>query len=232
MRLTIIRVLDVETTGLTDEDRVIEIGWTDVILPAREITAPQSYLCGTTREITPENRAIHHINPTTLIGKPEFDWVIFNAQAKADGVTCFAAHNAAYDSIYVKPKLPIICTYRCALRAWPEFSGHGNSVVRYSLEALGRQHGFNYSHAATHRAGPDSYVTAWTLRALLEDGHTGKTLLQWSKEPPLFPRIPLGKFKGQPWSAADTGWLQWAAFKSELSDDVKYNARLELDRRS
>lgn len=91
--------------------------------------------------------------------------------------------------------------------------------------------GFNHAHASVHRAGPDAYVSGWLLRALLEDGHTGKTLLQWSKEPPLLPRIPLGKFKGQPWSAADTGWLQWAAFRSDLSSDLKYNARLELDRR-
>lgn len=228
-----IRIVDWETDGLDPSDSaIIEVGFTDLSLPERAIGNPVSWLCGTPYKMTPENRAIHHINPATLIGKPLFDADAFNDQAETDGVTCWAAHNADFECRFWTPRLPIVCTYKSALRAWPDAPGHSNSVLRYWLEDQGRLAGFNYANATVHRAGQDSYVTSWILRCLLKDGHSGKTLLQWSKEPPLFPRIPLGKFKGQPWSAADNGWLQWAAFKSDLSDDIKHNARLELDRRS
>lgn len=227
-----IRIWDFETGGLTTpEGDVLECGWTDIALPARTIYDPKSYLCGTSRPITPANRAVHHINPATLIGRAPFDAEAFNAAAIEDGVTCLAAFNAQFDCQWLPTTLPVICVYRCALRIWPEFESHGNSAVFYALEDAGKARNANYAHITTHRAGPDSYVTAFNLKAMLDEGFTGKQLLAWSKEPPLFPRIPLGKFKGQPWSAADIGWLQWAVFKSDLSSDLKHNAQLELNRR-
>jgi len=229
----IIRCFDSETSGLTPaEGDLIEFGYADVILPARTIEAPVSWLCGTDKPITPENRAVHHINPAMLVGRDKFDPPTVNDTAKADGVTCWSAHNLAFDEKFFPPELPAFCTYKAALRAWPDAPSHGLSVLRYWLEENGRLAGFNYAHASTHRAGPDAYVCAWLVRCLLEDGHTGKTLLQWSKEPPLFPRCPIGKYKNQTWSDCDTGWLQWLAFKSDMDENLKHNARLELDRRT
>lgn len=229
--MTVIRVLDFECSSLTPDDGcVIEVGYSDVMLPARSISAPISYLCSTPKPLTPENRAIHHIMPTQLAGKPKFDEDALNDQAEADGVTCWAAHNLSYESLFWTPRLPALCTYKAALRAWPNAPAHSNSVLRYWLEDQGRLDGFNHAHATVHRAGPDSYVTAFILRALLDDGHTGKQMLQWSREPAVLPRCPVGKHKGKPWGDIDAGWLRWA-LTSDLNDDIKYNARLELERR-
>jgi len=227
----IIRVADVETGGLTPEEGdVLEVGYTDILLPARTIIPPISYLCGTNKKLTPENRAVHHIMPTQLAGKPMFDADAFNQQAIDDGVTCFAAHSANFDNQWIKAKLPIICTYKSALRAWPSAPAHSNSVLRYWLEDNGRMDGFNHAHATVHRAGPDSYVTAFILRALLDDGHTGKTMLQWSREPAVLPRCPVGKHKGKPWDQIDAGWLRWCV-GSDLGEDIRWNAQRELDAR-
>lgn len=229
----LIRIFDTECTGLDPaKDQVIECGWTDIALPSRTISDPKSYLCGTTVKITAENRAIHHINPATLIGRDAFDQYAFNQAAIDDGVTCLAAFNADFDASFVKPTLPIICVYKAALRAWPEMAKHSNSAVFYELEERGRCKGANYAHIAAHRAGPDSYVTAWIMRALLEDGHTGRTLLEWSKQPPLLPRCPIGKYKGQPWGDCDAGWLQWLAYKSDMDESIKWNARRVLGERA
>lgn len=230
--MTIIRLFDLETTGLSPADAdVIEIGWTDLTLPARTISDPKSYLCGTSRPITPENRAVHHIIPTTLIGKQPFDAEAFNAKAVEDGVTCFAAFNSAFDVQWLQPTLPVLCVYKAVLRAWPQFGSHSNSAVFYALEDAGRCHGANYAYVTTHRAGPDSYVTAWTLKALLEDGHTGRDMLAWTKEPAMLPRCPLGLDKGKPWDQVDTGLLRWIVGKTDLGEDVRFCAKRELDKR-
>jgi len=227
-----IAIIDFETDGLEPEtSAVIEVGITEISLPDRGVSAPKSWLCGSPYKMTPENRAVHHINPATLLGKTPFDPDALNDEAEANSITCWAAHNASFEMRFWTPRLPIICTYKSALRAWPDAPGHSNSVLRYWLEDQGRQHGFNYAHAQAHRAGPDSYVTAWTLKALLEDGHTGKTLLQWSKEPAILPRCPMGKYKNLPWSACDRGWLTWCVGNKDIGEDIRFNAQRELDAR-
>jgi exodeoxyribonuclease X len=225
-------VFDLETGGFTPVDGdVLEIGWTDVSIPDYAISEPQSYLCGTSRKITPENRAVHHINPATLTGKAPFDAAAFNAKAVEDGVTCFAAYNSTFDCQWLEPTLPVICVYKAALRAWPEFGSHGNSAVFYALEDGGRCHGANYAHIVAHRAGPDSYVTAWNLKALLQDGHTGSQMIKWTKEPALLPRCPIGKFRGKPWAEVEFGFLEWMTRQADMEPDFKWNAERELDRR-
>lgn len=229
----IIRVFDIESSGLNPEvDQVLECGWTDITLPSRTISDPKSYLCGTSVKISPENRAIHHINPATLIGRKPFDSDAFNQAAIEDGVTCLAAFNADFDVSFVKPTLPVICLYKCALRAWPEMTKHSNAAVFYALEEMGLCKSANYAHITAHRAGPDSYVSAWIMKALLDAGITGKAMLAWSKEPPLLPRCPIGKYKNQPWADCDTGWLQWLAYKSDMDDNLKWNARRVLGERA
>ncbi len=228
----IIRCFDTETGGLTpDEGDLIEFGYADVILPAREVQPPVSWLCGTDKTLTPENRAVHHIMPTALIGKAKFDAGAVNAAAKDDGVTCWAAHNLKFDAQFFDAELPAFCTYKASLRAWPDAPSHGLSALRYWLEDRDRLHGFNYAHASTHRAGPDAYVCGWLVRCLLEDGHTGRTLFQWSKEPASLPRCPMGKYKGQPWGACDKGWLTWCVGNKDIGEDIRFNAQAELDRR-
>lgn len=226
-----IRLIDFETSSLSPEDgSVIEVGIADLILPSREVQAPKSWLCSTPYKLTPENRAVHHIMPSQLFGRGEFDAEALNDQAEADGVTCWAAHNSQFELSWFKPRLPMICTYRSALRAWPNAPSHSLSVLRYWLDDAGRMSGFNHAHASVHRAGPDAYVSGFLLRALLEDGHTGRTLLQWSREPAVLPRCPVGKHKGKPWSEIDAGWLRWC-IGSDLGEDIRWNAQRELDAR-
>ena len=228
----IVRCVDVECTGLNPETSgVLEIGWTDVTLPDRTISDPQSYLCGTSYPITPENRAVHHISPYQIAGLPEFDADAFNAQCVEDGVTCLAAHNANFDAQFVRPTLPIICTYKAALRAWPDLTSHSNSAVFYALEDQGRCEGANYAHIISHRAGPDSYVTAWILRCLLEDGHSGRDMVEWTRQPAKLPRCPIGKHRGKPWAEVDAGWLKWCVGNADIGEDVRYCARAELEKR-
>ena len=83
----------------------------------------------------------------------------------------------------------------------------------------------------SHRAGPDAYVTAWLLVALLNAGATGKQMIAWTKEPKLMPKCPLGKFRGKPWPEVDAGFLGWMLRQADMDADLKWNAQRELLRR-
>lgn len=232
--MTIVRVADTETTGLDpDTDVVIETGHVDVTLPARTISDPVSRLYHAAT-LPPENRAIHHIMPSQLAGREPFDAAAWDAECKADGVTAIVAHNAQFDTQFLHPTIPVICTMKCAMRVWPDAPAFGNQVLRYWLDDAGKlPKPFNHAHASpVHRAGPDAFVTAHIFVALLNEGVTGKQMVEWTKEPALMPRCPMGSDKGKPWAEVDAGLLRWICGKADLSEDVRWCAQREIDRRA
>ncbi len=83
-----------------------------------------------------------------------------------------------------------------------------------------------------HRAGPDAYVTAHILLALLQVA-TVEEMVEWTKEPRLLPRLTFGKYKGKKWSdvEVDDGYLRWILRQDDMSEDFKWNAKQELARR-
>ena len=128
--------------------------------------------------------------------------------------------------------LPAICTLKAALRVWPQAPGHSNSVLRYWLEDEGKL-SLDFDKAMPpHRAGPDAYVTAHILKALLEAGATGKEMVAWTREPRVLPTCPIGKFRGRQWADVEGGFLSWMLTKDDMEADLKWNAQREIDRRS
>lgn len=151
-------------------------------------------------------------------------------EADADGAIVFAAHNAEFECKFLFPSIPIICTYKSALRIWPEAPSHSNSALRYWLQDQGL---IEPDHALTmppHRAGPDAYVTAHILKALLVKA-TGREMVAWTKEPRLLPTCPIGKFRGKPWAEVEVGFLDWMLRQTDMDADFKWNANREIQRR-
>ena len=81
-----------------------------------------------------------------------------------------------------------------------------------------------------HRALPDAYVTAHILCRLLQKASVAE-LIQWTGEPPLMPTCPIGKFRGQKWADVEAGFLNWMLAQASMEEDLKWNARRELERR-
>ena len=81
-----------------------------------------------------------------------------------------------------------------------------------------------------HRAGPDAYVTAHLLKALLVTT-TAKQMVAWTKEPRLLPKCTIGKFRGKPWPEVEAGFLNWMLNQADMEADLKWNASRELERR-
>lgn len=225
--MTIIRVVDFETTGTEPPAEVCEVGVCDLHLDERKIDPPISWLCRV-QAMPPEVRAVHHISLAECAGKPPFS----AAAMMVPEVTAIAAHNADFETKFFRPSVPVICTYKAALRVWPNAPSHSNGALRYWLEDQGL---VSPDHAATqpaHRAGPDAYVTAHILLALFNAGATGRDMVGWTKEPRLLPTCPIGKFRGKPWSEVEAGFLGWMLRQPTMEDDLKWNAEREIARRS
>lgn len=226
--MTTIRVIDFETTGTEPPAEVCEVGTCDLDLDARLVHTPRAWLCGV-KSMPPEVRAVHHITLAECEGEQPFE---AGDMFREMDIQAIAAHNAEFETKFFDSPLPVICTYKAALRVWPDAPSHSNGALRYWLQDQGK---ISPDHALTqpaHRAGPDAYVTAHILLALFDAGATGRDMVTWTKEPRLLPRCPLGKFRGQPWSEVEAGFLGWMLRQPTMEEDLKWNAQREIARRA
>ncbi len=228
--MTTIRVFDTETTGMEPpEAEVCEVGIADMRQEVDEswrIFWTSSWLCRV-KSMPPEVRAIHHITMDDVKNCDPFypDGILL-------GVDVIAAHNYSFDSKFLgKHDVPAICTYKAALRMWPESPSHSNGVLRYWLQDQGLIPELGDDAQPAHRAGPDAYVTAHILKALLERA-TVEEMVEWTKLPACLPRCPIGKFRGFTWDKVEWGFLSWMTQQASMENDLKWNAQREINRRA
>lgn len=223
-----IRVIDFETTGFEPPvAQVCEVGYCDVIIEDKHVCDPVSYLCGFSGPMPPEARAIHQISKDDCDSLDPFD----PDHLDCDDVTAFVAHNWEFESKFFQPSKHSICTYKSALRVWPDAPSHSNGVLFYWLLDQGLINPDLTKSQPFHRAGPDAYATAWILTALLIAGATGKDMVKWTNEPKLLPKCTIGKFRGVPWCEVEEGFLSWMVRQPDMDYDLRWNAKKEIDRR-
>ncbi|WP_421522150.1 exonuclease domain-containing protein [Ochrobactrum quorumnocens] len=226
-----IRVIDLETAGNGRTD-VCEIGWQDVARNAdgRWALTEQrgARFVNPGRAISAETMAIHHIVDAQVADAPHWKDIAPQILRNA-AVGALAAHRAAFEQRYCTPQLtgglPFICTWKCALRLWPELPRFSNQMLRYQRMPKGLVHELGLP---AHRALPDAYVTAHHLRDMLNTASLNQ-LLAWSAEPGLLPRVPSGPDRGKGWDRISAQTLN--AFLQDRDDDIRFSARTELIRR-
>lgn len=232
--MTVIRVIDFETSGMEPPAEVVEYGFCDLTKGEDgtwSVGRPSSVL-HSVQSLPPEVRAVHHISMSDVAGREPFN--AMTALEAASHCAVIAAHNMAFEEqwLAVEGMAPKLCTLKAALRVWPDAPGHSNSVLRYWLEDRGLLRLDREQAMPPHRAGPDAYVTAHILKALFEAGATGRDMVAWTKEPRLLPTCPIGKFRGKPWTEVEAGFLSWMLNQPTMEADLQWNARRELDRRA
>jgi len=222
------RVIDIETTGTDPEkDRICEIAFVDVWDTSRYgniFGKHWSSLVNPGIPMPPEASAVHHIIDEDVKSAPSFDEVVDEVFGPGTEVEVFVAHNAKFDSSFLPEQPAWICTYKCALRVWPEFEKHSNQYLRYRLNLPVPR------DVEVHRALGDATVTAYLLVELLKHA-THEQMIEWSKEPPLFTILSFGKHKGERWEDLPDDYLTWIVEKSDLDEDVKWNAFRHIKQR-
>ena len=142
------------------------------------------------------------------------------------------AHNSKFEaSFWPEAPAPWICTYKSAMRLFPEAPRFTNSLLRYYLDL---DHGPAFNRALAmppHRAGPDAYVTAHIFVRMYRLEGSLQRMFQWTAEPEMPPRIMFGMHFGKPWSEVPQDYLDWM-LKGPFDSDKKWVAEMELNRRA
>ena len=125
-----VRVIDIETTG-TDPtvDAVIEIASVD-LLKDGTIANQRTALVRPPLRVPPEASAVHHLIDEDLAFAPELGEVLDQFR----GADAYVAHNADFERSFLERLLGDAlwaCTYKCALRIWPDLLSHSNQALRY-----------------------------------------------------------------------------------------------------
>lgn len=218
----LIRVIDFETTGMPPDATVCEIGWCDLAASDGpvQIGPVHEMLTNPGRLIPVEAMAVHHIRDQEVADAPPPS---AGFEKLMDSVDVFCAHNAAFErAFFAGGETPWICTYRCGLRVWPDAPSHSNQGLRYFL-------GLELDERAMppHRAGPDAYVTAHILSALLGAKPTAD-LIKWTSEPALLVKCGFGKHRGQKWADVPSDYLDWLLRQKDMGEDIHHTARHHL----
>ena len=211
-----------------------EIGWQDVVREAdgtwRLDDERGARFVNPGRPISTDTMAIHHILDSQVADAPFWKAVAPGILRPEGGVLALAAHRAAFEQRFCRPGLTggadWICTWKCALRVWPELPRFSNQMLRYQRHPEGLVHELGLP---AHRALPDAYVTAHHLRDLLNAASL-EELLAWSREPGLLPRVPAGDHRGKAWPDLADAALRLLVGDRDI--DVRFSAEIELRRRS
>lgn len=199
--------LDVETTGVTPDSRIVEIAWIEIGKDLKVIEKIGS-LIDPQMPIPASAMGVHHITDQMVEDAPTisefFNEVIPGHFSKDDHIVLIA-HNAIFDRRFVAEWIPIgetLCTLRLARELWPDLPDHKLQTLRYHFKLEGGR--------KAHGAAEDCE----TLLALLQHMATTHTqslegLLDMCKGPLPIRRIPFGKYKGQLIEKVPSHYLTW-----------------------
>lgn len=230
----IVRVIDLETTGdRPPAHAVVEVGWQDVALGDSgrwELWEEGGHqLVDPGRPIPPVTMAVHHIRDEDVAGAPYWHDIARRILDPWPRRVALAAHRASFEEQFCTPALTHgadwICTWKCALRLWPDSPGFSNQMLRYWRRPAGLVH---ERGLPAHRAFPDAYVTAHHLRDMLNEASVAQ-LVEWSNAPGLLPRVRYGPDRGKEWREIDNESLH--GFLSDRDRDIRFTAETELARR-
>lgn len=223
--------LDCETTGLdTEQDQIIEIAL--VRFNFNEIIDTFETLIDPQIPIPEASTAIHHITDLMVQGKPKICEVLPKALSFL-GNTLLIGHGIPTDISFliqaakkcsIPSKLqthPYVDTLRLARL-------YGESPTN-SLEML-RRH-FNIAEEGAHRAMNDVVVNVEVFKYLARHFKTTEQMLERLKSPILLKSMPLGKYKGRPFSDISSEYLKWASYQ-KFDQDLLFSIKTELKKRN
>lgn len=228
--MTTIRVVDIETSGLPEEEQhaICEIGWVDLDVETLAIRKPVSFFVNPGHTLRPHIRAIHHISDDMVADAMLPDQAVALLLKGLGPDDMLAAHFASFEKKFIDAGTrPWICTWKVSLRAWPELVSHGNQALRYELGCDADPDFDPAAASPPHRSLPDATVTAFILRKQLRLRPVER-LVEISNEPGFLYWCPGQKHKGKTFkeaTAIDRQYVEWIANKSDMGEDEKFTAR-------
>lgn len=225
-------VLDTETSGLTDEDTPVELGWIEIDENFNVLNEHQTLL-DPRRMIAPAASAVHGLTLDDLKDSPTLEEYF-----SADDPSCYGrrftdpcvliGHKISFDHRFVKDYFNLVDLLDTLLWSRRLYSDMDNAKLTTMSYALGLPRPTD-----AHRVLSDCTTALHLVKHIAE--RTGLTLAQLveaSKEPRALPLCPFGKHAGKDWSEVPTPYLRWMkdAIKDDL--DIAFSVKQEFLRRT
>ena len=224
--------LDLETTGLEDDDYVCALG---LILKDDKTEVYESYV-KPKRKIRAEAMAIHHITNEMIKDAPKFkdtDIVkMLTTYNNEDHI--LVAHNINFElSMLAKEGLiwkgGIIDTLKCTRHLVEEIDRFSLQFLRYELGLYKDEKDKALElglELQAHSALSDAFHVK-LLHTYLNEIHNDEHLMSLSMEPVLIKKFAFGKYKDhylEEVALNDSGYLQWL-LSQNVEEDLEYSIK-------
>ena len=233
-------LLDTETTGTTEEDRIIQLGY--IVLEGRKETKVYNEFCFNERPISFGAMEVHGITPEMIEAKPPCKETTAYKELEAlnNESNYMVIHNAPFDlGMLAKEgftcKMKLIDTLRCAKHIFDDSEAHRLQFFRYKMglykqekaeaDALGIE-------VKAHDAIGDVLVMKLflsRLRGAVQEKFPGvnpvEKLVELSAKPVLIKTFRFGKYRGKKIAdiaLEDAGYLRWMQGNMDLDEDMTY----------
>jgi DNA polymerase-3 subunit epsilon/exodeoxyribonuclease X len=226
--------LDVETTGLEDQDRICSIGL--VAVEEGAVTAKYD-LVNEGKKISSKASSVNHITNEMLKEKPklhESEAYKFLLEHNQESTTLIA-HNIKFALKMLLPcgfefKGSVIDTLRVTKHLIPECEGFSLQYLRYELKLYRDEE----KDAFAHNALSDAKVVKLLYDYLL-DMATKEKMCELSTKNVLMQKLSFGKYAGsyiEDIVMRDKGYLEWMlANILDLDEDLRYSINYFLQGR-
>ena len=235
-------ILDTETTGAAENDRVIQLGYL-VLDPGKPVEI-HNELCSAEVPITVGAMEVHNITPEMIEDKPSCSEIrAYKRLLELNtNENYMIIHNAPFDIGMLEMKL--IDTLRVAKHVFPDSEFHRLQYFRYSLglykieEAEAAKLGIELK---AHDALGDVLflkLLLTNLREAVEKNFPGvnavEKMVALTQEPVFITRpMRFGKYKGKTIreiAHEDAGYLRWMLENMQnLDEDTRYTIRKVLE---
>jgi exodeoxyribonuclease X len=213
-----ILICDVETTGLTSTDEIVEIAWVEVDDTLTVLSEFQS-LVKPTVPINAAASAASHITDAMVADAPSIEEVLAGFPEDHFANVFAVCHNLQFDRRFLSKHWQVnggYCTLRAAKSIYREAPNHKLQTLRYFL-------GLDVEGGA-HRAMQDVVTTYELLARILEDsGMSLPDLLETGDRPVLVERIGFGKHRGMRLEELPVGYRKWLLFEAEIDQDLRWS---------
>ena len=241
-------ILDTETTGTGDLDKIIQLGYIVLGKPSEPIEVHNEF-CSCDKEIGLGAMETHHITPEMIAGKPLCtDMQAYRRLVELNSDDNYMIiHNAPFDLTMLekegfKNQMQLIDTLRCAKHLYPESEYHRLQYFRYSLELYKEEEAEAQKLGVVikaHDAIGDVLILKLFMSALTKkvkeiypNDNPMQKLVELTKEP-VYMNKPLrfGKNKGKTIEdlvISDRGYIDWMRKNMDLDEDMQYTIRRAL----
>lgn len=242
-------ILDTETTGAGEKDRVIQLGY--MVLDPGKPTEIHNELCSSEVPIEVGAMEVHNITPEMIEGKPLCSEIrAYQRLIELNSPENYMIiHNAPFDIGMLEKEgfaleMKLIDTLRVAKHVFPDSEYHRLQYFRYALklykeeESEAAKHGIELK---AHDALGDVLflkLLLSRLREAVERQFPGmnavEKMVELTKEPVFITKpMRFGKHKGktiQELAHEDAGYLRWMMENMQnLDEDVRYTIRKVLE---